>query len=174
MPKSTFQSAAYALLIYNKDGQKLDGTGTLGDLGHAKSQAYSILRLMPQAEYIDVKPFVKGQSLEQANILVRISRQGQSQPQNEAQPAESKKPEQPTERDVLLARLFEIGHLIYFSEHRIDDTTKNASKEEDWRNYWRGQPDEWIARMLKEWQPQYDAIMARLRGETEPLSEVSA
>ena len=83
MPKSSFQSAGYALLIYDADGQKLNGTGVPGDLGHAKSQAYSILRLMPQAAYIDVKPLVKGQSLEQANVLVRISRKGESQPQNE-------------------------------------------------------------------------------------------
>jgi hypothetical protein len=83
MTKSKFQSTAYALLIYATDGRKITGTGCPGDLGRAKSQAYSLLRLTTQAAYIDIKPFVKGQSLDQAKVLVRISEKGQTVPQNE-------------------------------------------------------------------------------------------
>lgn len=84
--KSKFQPIEYALLVYAADGRKLNGTGMPGDLGHAKSQAYAVLRLMPQAAYVDVKPFERGQVLDEAEILVRISRQGQTKPQIEAQP----------------------------------------------------------------------------------------
>lgn len=134
MPKSKFQSAEYALLIYDTDGRKITGTGCTGDLARAKSQAYSLLRLMAQAAYVDVKPFVKGQDLAKVDILVRIDKSGQTVPVPEddvsidpgEKPQQVTEPKPPTERDVLLARLFEMGHLVCFSEHR----TTNAMMSE--------------------------------------------
>jgi hypothetical protein len=78
MKKSKFQTTTYALLMYAANGHKITGTGSPGDLEHAKSQAHSLLRLNPQAAYVDVKPFVKGQDLAQVDALARIEQETQS------------------------------------------------------------------------------------------------
>jgi hypothetical protein len=91
------------------------------------------------------------------------------QQSDSATPATNKpEPEQPTERERALALLFEMGHLLCFSEHAVRNA---ATTEENWRTYWRGQPDRWITRQIERYRPEYDALTQKITSAPAPSAD---
>ena len=62
-----FAPTTHTLILRNADGEKINGTGSTGDLEHTKSFAQHILRTVPHVAYIDVyayDPTTSWQSLQ--------------------------------------------------------------------------------------------------------------
>jgi hypothetical protein len=62
-----FAPTTHTLILRNADGEKINGTGSTGDLEHTRSFAQKILRTVPHVAYIDVyayDPAVSWQSLQ--------------------------------------------------------------------------------------------------------------
>jgi len=55
-----FQPLQYALVVRDATGDKINGTGSSYGLADTRKFARSILRLMPQALFIDIHPYQDG------------------------------------------------------------------------------------------------------------------
>ncbi len=55
-----FQPLQYALVVRDDRGDKINSTGSSYDLAGTRRFARSILRLMPQALFIDIHPYQDG------------------------------------------------------------------------------------------------------------------
>ncbi len=79
MKSAPFQPLQYALLLRDATGAKINSTGSSYDLDGTRRFAKSILRLMPQALFIDIHPYQDGLcSKDAVETVPREERDGQA------------------------------------------------------------------------------------------------